>query len=307
MNQKIFLITQLFFKTFVKWLQDECIERGAALAYYALFSLFPICLVILSIFGLILGPDTNIYLQILTFAKSALPTEAYSIVENTLLHLNQRSIGAGLTGFGLLLLTASRIFSVLDNAVERIWQVNKNPQKPRSIGTIIYNFILNKVSSLALVLVAAIFLWLSLISNIIVRIILEIVNNFQQSNQWFELDEIFLYRGLETMVTVGLLFVGVMCLFKFLPSTTVKWSDVWLGSLFTVLLMMTLQRLVSNGIVRLGEQFKAYGAIGGVMVLLLWLYFTFQIFFLGCELTYIYTYLFGSRRHLKDVVLRPKH
>ena len=262
---------------------------------------------ILSIFGLILGPDTNIYLQILTFAKSALPTEAYSIVENTLLHLNQRSIGAGLTGFGLLLLTASRIFSVLDNAVERIWQVNQTRQERKKIGEIVFNFVVNKISSLLLVFIAAIFLWLSLISNVAVRIILEIVNNFQQSNQWLKLDEILLYRGLETIITMGLLFVGVMCLFKFLPSTVVKWGDVWLGALLTVFLMMNLQRLVGNGIVRLGEQFKAYGAIGGVMILLLWLYFTFQVFFFGCEFTYIYTYLFGSRRHLKEEILKPKY
>jgi membrane protein len=92
-------IVQLFTRTIVKWQQDDCIEMGAALSYYAIFSLFPILLVILSITGLILGPDTSAYVQILLFAKGALPIEAYRIVEGTLVNLNESSLGAGIIGF----------------------------------------------------------------------------------------------------------------------------------------------------------------------------------------------------------------
>ncbi|HEY9661520.1 MAG TPA: YhjD/YihY/BrkB family envelope integrity protein, partial [Allocoleopsis sp.] len=92
-------VGQLLFRTVVKWQRDECLEMGAALSYYALFSIFPIFLVILSIFGFLLGPNAAIRLQILEFAQKALPPDAFQIVETTLMHLNQSSVGAGIVGF----------------------------------------------------------------------------------------------------------------------------------------------------------------------------------------------------------------
>ena len=87
-----------------------------------------------------------------------------------------------------------------------------------------------------------------------------------------------------------------MFLYKTLPGTKVKWSDIWIGSLLAVSLFFLLQRLVSKEVIRIGEQFRAYGIIGGFMVLLLWIFLTCQIFLLGCEFTYVYTHLFGSRK-----------
>lgn len=78
-------VIQLLIRTFLKWQQDKCLAMGAALSYYTLFSLFPLILVILSIFGFVIGPNTYAYDQILFFARSNLPSEAYSIVESTLI------------------------------------------------------------------------------------------------------------------------------------------------------------------------------------------------------------------------------
>lgn len=289
-------VAQLFLQTFLKWQQDDCLERGAALAYYALFSLFPIFLVILSIFGWFLGPNTNIYRQLLTFLRQGLPPEAYEIVANTLLDLNQSRVGAGLVGFALLLLTASKIFSSLDRAVDRIWQVSASQPATANMKQKLLDVVKQKIVALILIFGTAVFLWLLLLSNIAIRIFLEMTKQFQQTFAWLEVDELFLLKALQTGIALTLLAGGVMLLFKFLPSTPVKWGDVWLGAALTGSLLLLLQRLVSSGIVSLGAQFQAYGAIGGVMVLLLWLYLTCQIFFLGCEFTYIYAHLFGSRR-----------
>lgn len=289
-------VTQLFLQTFLKWQQDDCLERGAALAYYALFSLFPIFLVILSIFGWFLGPNTNTYRQLLAFVRQALPPEAYEIVANTLLDLSQSRVGAGLVGFVLLLLIASKIFSSLNQAVDRIWQVQENQPAAVNMKQKLLESVKQKIVALILVFGTAVFLWLSILSNIAIGIILEVANNFQQAFTWLEVDELLLLKALQGGIALALLAGGVMLLFKFLPSTPVEWGDVWLGAALTGSLLLLLQRLVGSGIVSLGEQFQAYGAIGGVMVLLLWLYLTCQIFFLGCEFTYIYAHLFGSRR-----------
>ena len=121
---------QLILQTGIKWQKDKCLEMGAALSYYALFSLFPIALVIAGVLGFLLGPDTNVARQILNFTQDSLPPEAFGIVEDTLLRLNRQSVGAGLVGFGLSFFAASSVFSALDRSVDRIWkaEVSASPE-----------------------------------------------------------------------------------------------------------------------------------------------------------------------------------
>ncbi|MEA5511555.1 YihY/virulence factor BrkB family protein [Crocosphaera sp. UHCC 0190] len=290
-------IVQLFTRTIIKWQRDECLEMGAALSYYAIFSLFPILLVILSITGLILGPYTSAYSQILTFAKGALPLEAYKIVESTLVHLNESSLGAGLIGFAILFITASRIFNALNRAVDKIWKVHENRIIRDGWIWQVIDFIKNQIVAFLLVLSTTALILISLLSNIALKIILKLLKDVEQMVSWFKVDEALLWNTLQVGVTFLLLTLVVMVLFKTLPSPRVKWGDIWLGALITVSLFSLLQGLVGSGVIRIGEQFQAYGVIGGFMVLLFWIYIICQIFFLGCEFTYVYTHLFGSRRH----------
>jgi membrane protein len=288
-------VAQLLIRTVIKWQKDECLEMGASLAYYALFSLFPILMVILSIFGLFLGSNTNIYQQILTLAQGALPAEAFNMVKDTLINLNQSSVGAGLIGFGLLLMTASKIFEALNRSVDRIWDVIKSPETNQKFKHIALTAVKDKIFSFLLVLSSAFLILLSLLSNIAIKIIVEIVAHFKEAINWLQIDDLLLIKALQVSISLLLSTAVVMFLFKTLPSTRIYWRDIWLGSVLTVALMSLLQHLVSSGIISIGGQFRAYGVIGNVMVLMLWIYLTIQIFFLGCEFTYVYTHLFGSR------------
>ena len=287
---------QLFIQTIVKWQKDECLEMGAALAYYALFSLFPICLVVLSILGFLLGPDTNIYNQLLTVAKNILPTEPYNIVKDTLLNLNDSSVSAGLVGFLLLLLTASKIFEALNRSVDKIWEVESPTETEKNIKNQVVEFIKNKILAFFLVLSTVFVLLLSMLSNVAIKVILEVIDQFKNLATGIEIDNLLLIKSLQLGISFFLILSVIMGLFKVLPSRRVQWKDIWLGALMTVGLLMLVQSLVSNGFIQIGEQFRAYGVIGNVMVLLLWIYLVFQIFFLGCEFSVIYSRLFGSDR-----------
>jgi membrane protein len=81
-----------------------------------------------------------------------------------------------------------------------------------------------------------------------------------------------------------------------LPSIHVAWGDVWISALFVALLLVGLQQLVSNSVISIGSHFLSYGVIGAVMILLLWIFLTCQIFLFGCVFSYVYAHLFGSRR-----------
>jgi membrane protein len=85
-------------------------------------------------------------------------------------------------------------------------------------------------------------------------------------------------------------------LFKVLPKVPVSWRDVWLGALLTAFLLVGIQQLASTSVVSIGGRYLSYGVIGSVMVLLVWIFMVCQIFLLGCEFSYVYAHLFGSRR-----------
>jgi membrane protein len=125
------------------------------------------------------------------------------------------------------------------------------------------------------------------------------VNDLSQSTDLIQIDTLWLLNRLEKSTIFVLLSLAMMVLFKILPSTLVAWGDVWLGALISVNLFLLLQYLVSNSIFQIGNQFLSYGVFGSMMVLLLWIYLTCQLFFLGSEFTYVYAHLFGSRRQKK--------
>jgi membrane protein len=282
---------QLLIQTVWHWQQDDCLEMGAALAYYALFSLFPICLVMLSLLGWLLGPKTDNYSQLLTLAKNALPPEPYQIVQETLLNLNQSSLGAGLIGFFLLLLTASKIFEALTRSVNKVWKLEPRSVTQSGLKNQIVAFFKDKILAFLLVLSTVLVFLLSMLSNLILQIVMEIINHFHSLIPWLKLDDLLLFKSVQASISYLMIATVIMALFKVLPSCRITWQSVWLGALLTTLLLMLLQNFVSNGIIRIGESFQAYGVIGNVMVLLLWIYLIFQIFFLGCEFSYVYTQL----------------
>jgi membrane protein len=289
---------QLLIQTVAKWQKDNCLEMGAALSYYALFSLFPIMLVIVSVLGFLLGPETNVAQNILGFVQNSLPEEAFDIVRDTLLKLNQQSLQAGIIGFLLIFFSASSVFGALDRSVDKIWKVDQPEDTGSSnLKSTAVSFASKKLLAFTLVISTAALLFLSLLSNIAIRVVLQIVSQMERTITLIDVNNILLAKALQAGSSFLLLALAVLLLLRFLPSTATPWKDLWPSTIVTTTLLMGLQQLVSRNIIRIGGQYQSYGAIGGVMILMLWIYFTCQIFFLGCEFSYIYAHLFGSRRH----------
>lgn len=279
----------------LKWQRDECWEMGAALAYYALFSLFPIFLVILSLFGALLGPKTEIYHQIMLFAVNSLPPEAFNLVNDTLVHLNRNSVGAGIVSFLLLCFTASGVFGALTRSMNKIWRAYEGEGDRSGVRKALMKFLRNRLFGFLLVLSSGALILVSLISNIVIQIVLDVIENLSSAVSFVQIDDLLLLRTLQISTTYIILAGVIMSLYKVLPSVQIDWQDVWLGGLVTTGLLMLLQYLVSNSIITLGGHFRSYGVVGSVMILMLWIFLTCQIFFLGSEVTYVYAHLFGSR------------
>lgn len=287
---------QLIIQAGLKWDRDNVPGMSAALSYYALFSLFPLLLVLLSIFGVLIGPNTEAFSVIQDAIERFLPTEVHALVKETVIALNQNSVGAGLVGFVLLLFMASTIFVILKRYVNQIW---KSPSRLTEAGSPLKMatfFVVNKLSGFLLVLGTALLLFVSLVANIVIKIILKLLNEFQELLPFIQIDELQLSRGLQISSSLFILAVAICILFKILPTVRLSWNDVWLGGLVTASALVGLQQLVSSSVISIGSRFLSYGVIGSVMILMLWIFLTCQIFFFGCELSYVYAHLFGSRR-----------
>lgn len=293
----------LIVQTVVKWQRDECLEIGAALSYYALFSLFPIFLVVLSVFGAFIGPTSQVYDQVLDFSQNSLPPEAHALVNDTLLQLNRNSVSAGIVSFLLVFFTASSVFGALTRAMNKIWHVHLTENHGSGIQSAVMTFIRNRLLAFVLVFSSAALMVVSLISKIVIEVILDLLLNLDNVVWFIQLDDLLLLRTLQGLATYLILSMVLMVLFKVLPSTRIAWRDVWLGGVMSTGLFMLLQHLVSNSIIQMGAQFLSYGVIGSVMILMLWIFLTFQILLLGSEMTYTYAYLLGSRSGLKSAKL----
>ncbi|MDB9529270.1 YihY/virulence factor BrkB family protein [Oscillatoria sp. CS-180] len=288
----------LIIQTALKWQRDDCLEMGAALSYYALFSLFPTVLIVLSIVGAFIGPESGASEQILLFARSSLPPEAYSVVDNTLSQLNRNSLEAGIISFLILCFTASGVFGALTRSMNKIWQVHRESENDGGVKSAAKTFMRNRFLAFVLVFSTSALIFLSLVSKIVIEVVIEIVKDLENAVGIFQIDDLLVLKTLQTSTSYLCISAVIMLLFKVLPNTRISWRDVCLGGLVTSGLFMLLQHLASNSIIRVGEQFLSYGAVGSVMILLLWIFLSCQVFFLGCELTYVYTYLFGSRNGL---------
>lgn len=287
---------QLLVQAGLKWDRDNGPGMAASLSYYALFSLFPLLLVILSVIGFLTGPHTEAFKAIDEVVQRYLPPEVHDLIKGTVISLNENSVGAGIIGFGLLLFTSSAIFGVLRASVNRIWRSPSRVSEAGSVWKMAAFFIFNKLFSFLLVLGSALLLLASLVVDVAVKTILELITTFQENFSFINVDELQLTKGLQASSSFLILAIVSCILFKVLPSSYVAWGDVWPSALLTAFLVVGLQQLVSNSVISIGSHFLSYGVIGSVMILMLWIFLTFQIFLFGCVLSYVYAHLFGSRK-----------
>lgn len=287
---------QLLIQTWLKWDRDNVPGMAAALSYYALFSLFPLLLVVLSIIGALVGPNTEVFEAIQNVIVRYLPPEVHDLIKDTIIALNENSVGAGLIGFGILMFAASTIFAILKRSVNKIWESPSRVSEAGSPARMALFFVVNKLSAFVLVLATALLLLASLLSNIVIKIILALVNNFQETFAFLNIDQELLTRWLQAGWSFFALGIAIAGLFLILPSIKLSWKDIWPGALLTTLLLAGLQWLVSNSVISLGSRFVSYGVIGSVMILMLWIFLACQIFFAGCEFSFVYAHMFGTKR-----------
>jgi membrane protein len=273
----------LAYDTVNEWVSDRASRKGAALAFYTVFSLAPILILSIAIAGLFFGQEAargEIFGQV----KDLLGPDAAAAIQ-AMIHSASRP-GAGLIatviGVVTLCLGATTALAELKDGLDQIWHAP--PEKTAGF----WYFIRKRLLSVGLILALGFLLLVSLVFSALVSAL---------ARRWGPADATGLVlQGLNFLFSFGLVTLLFAMIYKILPSVHIAWKDVAIGSVITALLFSVGKALIG---VYLGNSAVAssYGAAGSVILVLIWVYYSAQIFLLGAEFTKVYAHRYGSRRN----------
>ena len=271
-------------QVFHAWLDDDVPSMGAALAYYTLFSLAPLLLIVISVAGLVFGQEAargEIALQL----RALMGEPGADAIQALLVSVGQpaESTWATLLGVLLLLIGATTVFGELQTALDRIWRV---PATAPVSGWL--HLLRARLLSFGMILVIGFLLMVSLVLSAALA---------TMERLWSPLFGGWIAIASASNAAVGFVLVTAMfaLIYKVMPRAQVLWRDVWTGALFTSLLFSLGKALIGVYIGRSGIV-SGFGAAGSLVVVLLWVYYSAQIFLIGAEFTWVYANLLGSRK-----------
>ena len=266
-----------------RWVSHECVDLSAAFAYFTLQSIFPLLLIALSVFANVIGKaDSLDYL--FSSLSPVLPPSALDLVETTLRGLVDQGFGAGLFGVVVLLVTASNAFLTLQRGADRLWEEwMPSPTQSQSFSFQAVQFIRSRLEAFMIVLLLASLL---LVEQVVVgfrQLPDELLATLQQFAPELSL---VLRTGPVTrlgQILVPTLFLSLLALLlqRVLPSRRVPLRPLIPGSLLIGFSLTILNSVLSLSIISLGNRYQAYGVIGGVLVLTLWVWLVGLILYFG--------------------------
>ena len=286
-------VFSLLKQTFEEWLQDKAPQLGAALAYYTVFSLAPLILVLLAIIGVIFRNDpAGAWDKITQQMSYFLDPSALQVVQNIAQKASQpgKSTIATIIGVALAIFGASGVFGQLQDALNTIWGVKAKPSQG------IWEFLRSRFLSFAMVAGICFLLLVSLA----IEALLKGFSHYVQS---------VLPGGMMIALTVYLVFdfaVVVLLfamIFKFLPDVKIQWRDVWIGAAITAILF-GIGKWLLGFYLGSGAAGSAYGAASSLITLLLWVYYSSQILLFGAEFTQVYAARAGRELKPSEYAVR---
>ncbi|WP_194976666.1 YihY/virulence factor BrkB family protein [Aquiflexum lacus] len=294
MIQKLKKLTvfQIIKDSFKDFFSGESMGLAAGTAFYTIFSLPALLIIILNI-GTTLYSETEIKNEILQQIEELAGEESRSTLENILDNFNKESNGviSNFVAFLILAFSATTVFVSLQNAINHIWHIKPKPEKG------IIKFIVNRLLSFSLVASIGFILLVSLILDAV----LVIVNNYFIENV---MDLPINMITIANFVLSQIILVVVFALmYKILPDAKVRWKDTWIGAIITMVLFGVGKYLIGiyMGNSDLGS---SYGAAGSLVILLIWVYYSLIIFLFGAQITYYIAEHLGGGISPKDQAIK---
>jgi membrane protein len=290
------VIFGLFRVTFNEWLEDKAPQLAAALAYYTVFSLAPLILLLLTIVGVVFRHDpAGAWEKITQQMSYFLDHSAVEMVRQIAQQASQptKSVWASVIGIALALFGASGVFGQLQDALNTIWGVKAKP------GAGIWAFVRARFLSFAMVAGVCFLLLTSLAIESLLQAVFHDLQTSFPGGGFVALSAYFIFDFL----VVAVLFAMI---FRFLPDAKIRWRDVWVGAGLTAAFFL-IGKWALGLYLGSGAAGSAYGAASSLITLLFWVYYSAQILLFGAEFTQVYTNQFGSPVEPEEYAVRVEH
>ena len=275
------------------WITHNASSLGAALAFYTLFSIAPILVIAMAVAGSVFGPNAA-ETRVLGEMRELLGDAGANAVQGLLASAHQSGLKgiAAAIGIVTLLVGATSVFGELQNTLDYIWK------SPKKTSVAWWRILRSRILSVGLILGVGFLLMVSLVVSAALAALGAWLGTFLV--QWS-----VILPALDLVLSLGLTTILFAMIYKYVPREDIAWGDVWIGGLVTACLF-TVGKLLIGLYLGRSSLSSAYGAAGSIMVLLLWIYYSAQIFLLGAEFTHVFTYALGSRSQRRHRPVRGK-
>lgn len=266
--------------TISEWQLNEVSLLAASLAYYTVFSLAPLLIIVMMIVGAIFGEEAAKE-QIVARMTELVGVQAAEVIATAITNMRADATGGPFSlifSLGFLLFGASGIFAQIQDALDRIWEVEPAPKQQ------IFHFLRKRLLSFAMILVIAFLLLVSFISNTILAAFVDVLNTIVPGyGYWWQL--------LSLLITFGVTTFIFGAIFTILPDAEISWRNTVVGAVITAILFLIGQSLFGL-FLRQTNFGSAYGVAGSFVILITWVYYAAQVLLLGA----VFTKVFAQRR-----------
>lgn len=288
MRPSITNLWDLVRESVVGFINDNALGHGAAMAFYAATSLAPVVLIVVAIAGLVFGHDAA-QLALSAQISGLMGPESADLLQTALESASSKLYGtwAAVIGLVTLLVAASGVFGEMQQSLNTIWRVE--PQ-----GNSLSRLVRARAASLGLVASLGFLLLVSLIASAAISALGNLIN----AHLPFGTIILSMINAVVSFALISLMFASI---YKVLPDRRLEWRDVGIGAVVTAALF-TLGKSLIGWYIGTSAIASSYGAAGGLLVILLWVYYSSEIFLFGAEFTRAYSVRHGSRSDLDALV-----
>lgn len=269
-----------FFKvgkaTIMGFLDDKGMKLSAALAYYTIFALAPLLLLLISLAGIFLGKEAiqgKVFEELNGLIGASAALQIQEMIQS--IELSDKSTVALIVGIFTLIIGATSIFGEIQDSINIIWKVKAKPTK----GWV--KILKDRLLSSSIIVSLGFLLIVSLIANGVILALMDRLSRFLPDMT------VFIANFLNTVISFIVIAVLFGAIFKVLPDAKIKWRDVRVGAFFTACLFL-LGRFLIGLYISTTATGSTFGAAGSLIVVLVWIYYTSVILYLGAEFTQVY-------------------
>ncbi|MCD0474861.1 YihY/virulence factor BrkB family protein [Flavobacterium sp. EDS] len=268
--------------TFLEFNDDNAIKLSAALAYYTIFALPPLLIIIITICGVFFGEDAvagELYGQINGLVGDSAAIQIQETIKNV--QLSGSNVLATIFGVGMLLIGASGVFAEIQSSINFIWGLRAKPNKG------LKKFIQNRLMSFSMIVSVGFLMLVSLF----VSTILDLMS--ARLKLYFPESTVYLFNVINLIIILISITLLFAIIFKALPDGIIKWKDAFIGASCTAVLFM-IGKFAIGFYLGSSTTASVYGAAGSVIIILVWVYYSAIILYFGAEFTKVYAKSYGG-------------